>query len=242
MRRWPLPWLMIGLAACAGCGGTAGGDKSSVAKTCSDSTFTAAVSLRLAALDRAVLVVDAGHGNVDALARGAPTLASAARLLRAAAQNSRPCSPRLVKARGLVLVATRDLSRAGRELGSLTDAIRKGKAYDSLEGNFLASYYGGTREFQNALAALRRAGAPGLVSASDGKGIFKEAGCSNCHTLAAAGARGTIGPNLDEQQPSKPEIVKALTDGQGTMVSFRGKLSTAQIQAVAGFVSQNAGK
>ena len=240
MPIWIVPWLIVGLAA-AGCGSTTGSKKSPVASSCSDSNFTAAVSPRLAALDTAVLVVDAGHGNVDVLARGAPKLASAARLLRKAAQDNRPCRPRLVKARGLVLVATRDLSRAGRQLGLLTDAIRKGKTSGGLESEFLGSYYGGAREFQNALASLRRSGVQ-LVSASDGKGIFKEAGCANCHTLAAAGARGTVGPNLDEQQPSKPAIVNALTIGQGTMLSFGGKLSAAQIQAVADFVSQNAGK
>ncbi|HZE04021.1 MAG TPA: cytochrome c [Solirubrobacteraceae bacterium] len=30
-----------------------------------------------------------------------------------------------------------------------------------------------------------------------GKAVFTSAGCSSCHTLAAAGASGTIGPNLD---------------------------------------------
>lgn len=30
-----------------------------------------------------------------------------------------------------------------------------------------------------------------------GKSIFTSAGCAGCHTLAAAGATGTIGPNLD---------------------------------------------
>ena len=111
-----------------------------------------------------------------------------------------------------------------------------------MQSKFLASYYGGAQEFQNALTSLRRAGLPGLVSASDGKGIFTEAGCAKCHTLAAAGARGTVGPNLDQQQPSKPTIVAALTSGQGRMVSFRGKLSAAQVQAVADFITQNAGK
>jgi len=170
-------------------------------------------------------------------------LAAAARLLREAAQGSQPCRPRLVKVRGLVLVATRDLSRAGRQLVLLTDALRKGKpSVDVLQSDFLGSYYGGTQEFQDALASLRHAGVPGLVSANDGKGVFKEAGCANCHTLVAAGARGTIGPNLDEQQPPKPAIIAAVTRGQGTMLSFSGKLSAAQIKAVADFVSQNAGK
>jgi cytochrome c6 len=237
-----VPWLIVGLATCAGCGSSAGNNKSSAASSCSDSTFTTAVSARLAALDNAVLVVDAGHWNVAALAKGAPRLTATSSLLHEASQNNVPCRSELVKARGLVLVATRDLSRAGRQLRSLTDALRKGKASGSLESDFLGSYSGGTQEFQDALASLREAGGPRLVSASDGRGIFNQAGCANCHTLAAAGARSKVGPNLDRSRPSKSMIVRAVTYGQGTMVSFGGTLSAAQIQAVADFVSRNAGK
>jgi len=35
------------------------------------------------------------------------------------------------------------------------------------------------------------------ASAAAGKAVFTSAGCSACHTLAAAGATGTIGPDLD---------------------------------------------
>lgn len=41
-------------------------------------------------------------------------------------------------------------------------------------------------------------GAGSATSAEAGKAIFSgSAGCSGCHTLAAAGATGTVGPNLD---------------------------------------------
>jgi len=33
--------------------------------------------------------------------------------------------------------------------------------------------------------------------ANAGKAVFASAGCSGCHTLAQAGATGTVGPNLD---------------------------------------------
>ncbi len=40
--------------------------------------------------------------------------------------------------------------------------------------------------------------AAGAPSAAAGKAVFAgSAGCSSCHTLAAAGATGTVGPNLD---------------------------------------------
>ena len=35
-----------------------------------------------------------------------------------------------------------------------------------------------------------------------GKAIFASAGCAGCHTLADAGATGTVGPSLDAAKPS----------------------------------------
>jgi mono/diheme cytochrome c family protein len=77
---------------------------------------------------------------------------------------------------------------------------------------------------------------------TDGKAIFASAGCSGCHTLAAAGSTGTVGPNLDEAKPSKELAVDRVTNGQGGMPSFKGQLSEEQIDAVATFVADNAGK
>jgi cbb3-type cytochrome c oxidase subunit III len=77
---------------------------------------------------------------------------------------------------------------------------------------------------------------------TDGKAIFASAGCSGCHTLAAAGASGTVGPNLDDAKPSKELAIDRVTNGRGGMPSFKGQLSEAQIDAVATFVAENAGK
>ena len=77
---------------------------------------------------------------------------------------------------------------------------------------------------------------------TDGKAIFASAGCSGCHTLAAAGASGTVGPNLDDAKPSKELAIDRVTNGRGGMPSFKGQLSEAQIEAVATFVAENAGK
>ena len=77
---------------------------------------------------------------------------------------------------------------------------------------------------------------------TDGKAIFASAGCIGCHTLKAASATGTVGPNLDQAKPSKALVLDRVTNGRGGMPSFKGQLSQAQIEAVATFVSQNAGK
>jgi cbb3-type cytochrome c oxidase subunit III len=77
---------------------------------------------------------------------------------------------------------------------------------------------------------------------TDGAAIFKGAGCAGCHTLAAAGSTGTQGPNLDQLKPSMSVVAHQVTVGGGIMPSFKGKLSPAQIQAVAKYVSSSAGK
>jgi cbb3-type cytochrome c oxidase subunit III len=82
---------------------------------------------------------------------------------------------------------------------------------------------------------------PTQPGSTDGKTVFATAGCTGCHTLKAAGSTGTVGPNLDEAKPSKDLVIDRVTNGQGGMPSFKGQLSDAQIQAVADYVSSNAG-
>jgi cbb3-type cytochrome c oxidase subunit III len=84
-------------------------------------------------------------------------------------------------------------------------------------------------------------GGGGGTQATDGKTIFTQ-NCGSCHTLAAAGTSGTIGPNLDEAKPSTELAIERVTNGMGAMPSFRGRLSEQQIRAVAEYVAQNAGK
>jgi cbb3-type cytochrome c oxidase subunit III len=76
---------------------------------------------------------------------------------------------------------------------------------------------------------------------TDGKKIFS-ADCASCHTLKAAAASGTIGPNLDQLKPPKAVVQHQVEVGGGVMPAFKGKLTDAQIAAVATFVSSSAGK
>ena len=71
---------------------------------------------------------------------------------------------------------------------------------------------------------------------TSGKQIFTSAGCAGCHTLAADDATGSVGPNLDKLKPSYGRTLAQVTHGGGTMPSFSGSLSKAQIRAVARFV------
>jgi mono/diheme cytochrome c family protein len=71
-----------------------------------------------------------------------------------------------------------------------------------------------------------------------GKEVFVGAGgCGSCHTFSDAGTSGTIGPNLDESEPSFDLAVDRVTNGQGAMPSFSGQLSEQQIADVSAYVS-----
>ena len=76
-----------------------------------------------------------------------------------------------------------------------------------------------------------------------GAAVFKKAGCGGCHTLAAAHATGTVGPDFDTVTP-KPDFRLAtarLTLGKGAMPSFKGQLTDQQIADVAAYVVTSIG-
>ncbi len=80
----------------------------------------------------------------------------------------------------------------------------------------------------------------------DGKTLFTEGNgeataCGSCHTLADAGATGSVGPNLDDARPSYDLVVDRVTNGSGAMPAFEGRLSEQQIRDVAAYVSTAAG-
>jgi mono/diheme cytochrome c family protein len=76
----------------------------------------------------------------------------------------------------------------------------------------------------------------------DGAQVFASAGCAGCHTLAAANASGNVGPNLDDLQPDAATVRSQVENGGGGMPSFSGDLSPEEIDAVATYVSENAGR
>ncbi len=78
------------------------------------------------------------------------------------------------------------------------------------------------------------------VSAAAGKVVFTS-NCASCHTLADAGATGSVGPNLDDLQPDEETVKDQVTNGGGGMPAFGGQLSETQIESVATYVSSVAG-
>ena len=74
-----------------------------------------------------------------------------------------------------------------------------------------------------------------------GKTIFKTGPCAGCHTLADAGTRGTVGPNLDQAKPPLSRVVDRLLNGKNAMPPFKGTFSTKQIADVAAYVVKATG-
>jgi mono/diheme cytochrome c family protein len=144
---------------------------------------------------------------------------------------------------------------------TMADVVRGQIAYADPEGPMTPNLVTGSDADSVALYIAKCAGNPtcgvtaatnappstttkggGQAAAPNGKQVFASAGCGSCHTLKAAGATGTVGPNLDAAKPAESKVETQVTNGGGVMPAFKGTLTPAQIKAVALFVSSNAGK
>lgn len=96
---------------------------------------------------------------------------------------------------------------------------------------------------RNVFVSIGLATIAGLASANDpklGKQLFTTATppCAVCHTMKDAGAAGEVGPSLDDLKPDAARVVKALKNGIGQMPPYTGRLTDAQMAAIAAYVVQ----
>lgn len=88
------------------------------------------------------------------------------------------------------------------------------------------------------LAQAASAAGPDAAQLERGKTLFTSAAvpaCAICHTMADAGASGTIGPDLDELKPDMARVKKAVREGIGAMPPF-ASMSEDDMNAVAAYV------
>jgi mono/diheme cytochrome c family protein len=83
-----------------------------------------------------------------------------------------------------------------------------------------------------------------------GKAVFTSAGCAACHTLSAAGAKGTVGPDLDTALKGKdPQFIRqSILDPNAEIASgyqpgimpenFKQTLSKKQLDDLVALLSQ----
>ena len=83
------------------------------------------------------------------------------------------------------------------------------------------------------------------VDQDSGRAVFARMGCGSCHTLAAAGSRGEIGPDLDQRLPghTRASLVERITRGpaaDGTFSpmpdNFRDRLDDDELDALVDFL------
>jgi cytochrome c oxidase subunit 2 len=99
------------------------------------------------------------------------------------------------------------------------------------------------------LSAGPKAAPPAGAQAPDGKALFTSAGCAACHTLAAAGATGTTGPDLGKVLKGKdPAFIKTsivdpnaeIAPGYNANImpgNFAQQLTPAEIDAIVKYLS-----
>jgi mono/diheme cytochrome c family protein len=101
------------------------------------------------------------------------------------------------------------------------------------------------------VAAATRRIAAGGASVRHGRELFAEQGCDRCHSIAATGAEGRLGPrldtldeDLDDNLESIVEPRRDIVDGYPSMLmpaDFEARLDDAELRALAAFVTAASG-
>ncbi len=93
---------------------------------------------------------------------------------------------------------------------------------------------------------LASCGPPSLSdSAKRGRKVFMEDSeptCIKCHELMDAGSPKGLGPNMDMKRPSRAQTIKSVTQGVGIMPPQKGILTKQQIEDVAEYLAEVAGR
>lgn len=110
----------------------------------------------------------------------------------------------------------------------------------------IAAYSVGFSEGEDEGLAERGGAQPAArepaVPSGPGRQLFAST-CGSCHTLAAAGTDGKVGPDLDQLRPDVPRVLAAIEKGgAGTGGMPPGLLSGERARQVAEFVAAAAGR
>jgi mono/diheme cytochrome c family protein len=96
-----------------------------------------------------------------------------------------------------------------------------------------------------ALATDEAASEPAPVRADaaphSGRQLFARMGCGSCHTLAAAGSRGELGPSLDDRLPAHTReslTATILAPGESNVMprNFAARMSEEELRSLVDFL------
>lgn len=102
-----------------------------------------------------------------------------------------------------------------------------------------------------AVAAAKGRIAAGGAAAARGRALFADEGCDRCHSIAATGAEGKLGPRLDAIDEGADDIAEAIVEPRREIADgfpeklmpddFGTRLSDAEVADLAAFVAAAAG-
>ncbi len=102
-----------------------------------------------------------------------------------------------------------------------------------------------------AVAASKARIAAGGADVTRGRARFEDEGCDSCHSIAAIGAEGKLGPRLDAIDDDADDIAEAIVEPREDIVDgfaeklmpddYGDRLSDAQVADLTAFVAAAAG-
>lgn len=94
-----------------------------------------------------------------------------------------------------------------------------------------------------AAACSSDGGSSGPTSGADLGAATYEANCATCHASDGSGGQGpAIGNGVANESLSEADMVRIVTEGKAAMPSWKGTLSTEEIDAVVGYVRNDLGR
>ncbi len=101
------------------------------------------------------------------------------------------------------------------------------------------------------IAAAKRRIATGGATVARGREVFEDAGCDRCHSIAATGADGKLGPRLDTIDEELDHNLESIADPRDDIADgypeklmptdFADRLGDGDLRAVAAFVTAASG-
>jgi mono/diheme cytochrome c family protein len=102
-----------------------------------------------------------------------------------------------------------------------------------------------------AVAAARQRIAAGGATTARGRELLEEQGCDACHSIAAVGAEGKLGPRLDALDDDAGDIAESITEPREDIVDgfpenlmpddYAQHMGDKDVQALAAFVAAASG-